>query len=490
VDSTIRFARDLPSATAADRVRRGTLGRLAPGVYTDDVAADPAAVVKREWHNIVGGLLPGAVVTDRSAQTSGPVNGHLYLAHPARERAIALPGLTVLARRGVGPLTGDIPLPGGLFLASKGRALAENARPTRARAGREPRGLTTTELADWVDRLCRLDGPDRLLRYRGDAETFAPTLALSAAALGRLGQLIGAALGTQNDVSNSPALAARRGGNPYDPDRVRRFSLLADALKLAAPQNIPVDESRSRYRYLPFYEAYFSNYIEGTEFELDEAIRLVYDGLIPARRTQDAHDLLGTYRVVSDHLEMADTATTATDYVRLIKHRHAEIMAGRPEMAPGQFKDTANQAGNTLFVLPGLVAGTLRAGFDRVAELDTAWERAVYAMFLVAEVHPFTDGNGRLARVMMNSELVAGRQSRIIIPTVFRDDYLGSLRRLSRADDPSAVIKALRLGQEYAARIDFDTLEGAKRQLVVTNAFWPADADHRLVVPAGHQPAL
>ena len=55
-------------------------------------------------------------------------------------------------------------------------------------------------------------------------------------------------------------------------------------------------------------------------------------------------------------------------------------------------------------------------------------------MFLVAEVHPFADGNGRLARVMMNAELIAGGQARIIIPTVYRDDYLGALRALSRSE--------------------------------------------------------
>jgi len=27
-------------------------------------------------------------------------------------------------------------------------------------------------------------------------------------------------------------------------------------------------------------------------------------------------------------------------------------------------------------------------------------------MFLVSEVHPFLDGNGRIARVMMNAELI------------------------------------------------------------------------------------
>jgi hypothetical protein len=43
-------------------------------------------------------------------------------------------------------------------------------------------------------------------------------------------------------------------------------------------------------------------------------------------------------------------------------------------------------------------------------------------MFLVAEVRPFTDGNGRVGREMMNAELVAGHQAKIIVPTGFRSD--------------------------------------------------------------------
>ena len=43
---------------------------------------------------------------------------------------------------------------------------------------------------------------------------------------------------------------------------------------------------------------------------------------------------------------------------------------------------------------------------------------------MISEVHPFNDGNGRIARVMMNAELVRADQSRIIVPTVFREDYI------------------------------------------------------------------
>ena len=51
-------------------------------------------------------------------------------------------------------------------------------------------------------------------------------------------------------------------------------------------------------------------------------------------------------------------------------------------------------------------------------------------MFLIAEVHPFADGNGRCGRIMMNAELVAANQARVIIPTVYRNNYLSGLKAL------------------------------------------------------------
>jgi hypothetical protein len=484
VDTTIVLAADAPAATISGRVRRGELVRLATGVYTSDVTSDPAAVVAREWHDIAGRMFPGAVITDRSALTGGPVGGVLYLAHDGRARSADLPGLRVTARPGAGPLDGDIPLPGGLYQASKGRALAENARPSRSRDGLVRRTLEATELGDWVDRLCQVDGSQRLARYREQAEQIADAVGTPQDAVKALSQMIGAALGTQQVITSSRALAARQASLPYDQDRLRVFGQLADSLRESAPQSRPVpDPHEPRYTHLPFFEAYFSNFIEGTEFELDEAVAIVYEGMQIPGRADDSHDLLGTYQVVADLAEMTTLASTPEEFLQLLRSRHATIMGGRPDKRPGIFKEAANRAGNSLFVLPELVPGTLRAGWDGLAALDTAFERAVYMMFLVSEVHPFDDGNGRLARVMMNTELVSGAQSRIIIPTVFRDDYLGGLRQMTRRSDPSVLIKSLRYGHDYTARIDFSTLADATEVLRATNAFNEPGSSDRLQLP-------
>jgi hypothetical protein len=78
------------------------------------------------------------------------------------------------------------------------------------------------------------------------------------------------------------------------------------------------------------------------------------------------------------------------------------IMQRREDARPGEFKLVGNRAGNTVFVAPDLVPGTIDQGFDLYRSLESPFQRAVFAMFLVAEIHPFADGNGRIPRIMMN----------------------------------------------------------------------------------------
>jgi fido (protein-threonine AMPylation protein) len=487
VSSSILYAADHPPATINGRLRRGEIRQLGRGIYTTDLNTGPGKVVTRSIHEIGGRLFDDAVITDRSALTGGLVDGHLYLSHPKRHREVELPGVTITARHGAGPLPSDTRLPGGLHLASKARALAENSRLSRApRGGGQPRTLDIVELADWVSRLCQFDGAERLQRYREDAEHVAETVGTNREQVRQLSTLIGAALGTKPATTASRSLNARQAGIPYDPVRDERFDRLAVELRSAAPQTRPgLAGDPPGYTVQAFWETYFSNYIEGTTFTVDEARRIVFDGEQIGGRQADSHDVAGTYRIVSDIDEMSRTADDPREFVELLKYRHSVLMAGRPNVQPGAFKELPNQAGQTLFVDPALVDGTLIEGFHRLDQFDTAWERAVFVAFVVAEVHPFVDGNGRMARVMMNAELVHGNQSKIIVPTGFRSEYLASLHRLSRDDDPSVFIKAMRYLHDYTSEIDWTRDENAESELDATNAFNETDDPPRLTLLRG-----
>lgn len=89
----------------------------------------------------------------------------------------------------------------------------------------------------------------------------------------------------------------------------------------------------------------------------------------------------------------------------------------------------------------------------------------------IAEVHPFSDGNGRIARVFMNAELSAAGQQRIVLPTGFRHNYLGALSALTHNGRTEALIRMLDFAQQYSSRIDWASRERAQRLLDATNAF-------------------
>ena len=157
-------------------------------------------------------------------------------------------------------------------------------------------------------------------------------------------------------------------------------------------------------------------------------------------------------------------------------------MTGRPEKQPGVFKTETNQAGSAVFVAPDLVEGTLIKGFDLYRALDTPFARAVYLMFLIAEVHPFTDGNGRTARIMMNAELVAAGEQRIIIPTVLRDDYISALKALSGARNPRPLVRVLKFAQRWVAAVHWGQLDETRTVLQRCHAFLePGEAEQQAV---------
>lgn len=86
-------------------------------------------------------------------------------------------------------------------------------------------------------------------------------------------------------------------------------------------------------------------------------------------------------------------------------------MREREDCNPGLFKEINNQAGSTFFVDHTLVKGTLQHSFKYYLALKEPMARALFMMFLISEVHPFLDRNGRISRIMMNAELFRGDQS-------------------------------------------------------------------------------
>ena len=79
-----------------------------------------------------------------------------------------------------------------------------------------------------------------------------------------------------------PGVLARARGRPYDSDRVALFEDLAAAVqRYSEPSRPPKARDGTGHPTLSFFEAYFSNYIKGTEFTTEDA-RIKLHGLYPS----------------------------------------------------------------------------------------------------------------------------------------------------------------------------------------------------------------
>lgn len=173
---------------------------------------------------------------------------------------------------------------------------------------------------------------------------------------------------------------------------------------------------------------------------------------------------------------MSRTPADADELSDLLRRRHAALVSARPDKGPGTFKQEANRAGQTVFVGPGHVEGTLRHGFDLYRSLDTGFARAVYMMFLVSEVHPLADGNGRIARIMSHAERVAANEERILVPTVYRAHCLRALETLSQTSNAEPLMRAPDFAQRRVSGIRRADLESTRAALEIGHAFMDANA--------------
>jgi hypothetical protein len=64
------------------------------------------------------------------------------------------------------------------------------------------------------------------------------------------------------------------------------------------PPTIPSSSPDQRDRMQSFVESYFSNYIEGTKFVIEEALKIVNSRSPQEFREDDSHDVIGTFDAI------------------------------------------------------------------------------------------------------------------------------------------------------------------------------------------------
>lgn len=176
---------------------------------------------------------------------------------------------------------------------------------------------------------------------------------------------------------------------------------------------------------------YNSNAIEGSTMTFNETKLVLNEGLTIGGKKLNEHLEIINHKYAIDFIEELSKNTGIT--LRDIKDVHGLILRGIDDKYAGKFRDT--------MVGVRLSDGSIR-NFTAPLQLDNAMEdfivnlannhehpiiKAAHAHYEFVSIHPFIDGNGRTARLLMNLILLQNGYPPAIIRISNRADYILAL---------------------------------------------------------------
>jgi Fic family protein len=202
------------------------------------------------------------------------------------------------------------------------------------------------------------------------------------------------------------------------------------------------EEVRELDAYFRIGTTYSSNALEGNTLTLTETKVLLEDGLTAGGKPlRDCYEAVGHAKAYDFMLEAArrEPSRFSED---IILRLHGLFYRGIDPDKAGVYRDHRVFITGTEYVPPG-AAEIPALMMDFVDELNDTRERvhpvllAAFAHRKLVDIHPFTDGNGRTARLLMNLILVNRGYRIVIIPPVLRQDYINALKAAQREENPN-----------------------------------------------------
>ncbi|MBU1998976.1 MAG: Fic family protein [Candidatus Omnitrophica bacterium] len=182
---------------------------------------------------------------------------------------------------------------------------------------------------------------------------------------------------------------------------------------------------------------YSSNALEGNSLTISETKVVIEDGLtIAGKPLRDHYEATG-HSDAFDHMYALATGKTITE--EDIKKLHALFYHRIKEEDAGMYRKVQAIITGSQYPLPTPEAlpGMMQKFIKNLPILKKDNHPVAYAARLHKEfvfIHPFVDGNGRVARLLMNVALMQAGYIIAIIPPLKRSEYISALEKAHKND--------------------------------------------------------
>jgi len=175
--------------------------------------------------------------------------------------------------------------------------------------------------------------------------------------------------------------------------------------------------------------------IEGNTLSLRQAGDLLTNGIAPKSKSLREINEVQNFRRVIQY-RRSFKGKVSLDFVRTL---HSMIMANIDLESAGQFRriDDVGITGCDLKVTPSSLvqeelSEAIKEYYTRLEQGYHPFEEAVLFHYRFEMIHPFTDGNGRVGREILNYMLMKAHFPRLLFLGQHRTEYLDALRHGNR----------------------------------------------------------
>lgn len=221
---------------------------------------------------------------------------------------------------------------------------------------------------------------------------------------------------------------------------LKRIDNYADMIRAYRP--LSAQEVKELDAYYRIGVTYSSNALEGNSLTLAETKVLLEDGLtVGGKPIRDCYEAIGHAKAYDYMLSLARSDNlTITEEV--ICRLHFLFYNGIDPENAGQYRKGQVFISGTEYLphaaedVPHDMEAFVRELSEGKRSLHPV-ELAAFAHRRLVDIHPFQDGNGRTARLLMNLVLINHGYWIVSIPPILRHEYIVALQQAQRRNNPS-----------------------------------------------------
>uniref|UniRef100_A0A1I7UCN3 Protein adenylyltransferase fic-1 n=1 Tax=Caenorhabditis tropicalis TaxID=1561998 RepID=A0A1I7UCN3_9PELO len=241
------------------------------------------------------------------------------------------------------------------------------------------------------------------------------------------------------DPGNSEALILRARTNPLVSAIDRKMLRAVHDLRNEFAHLQHSTALRRMMRETYFLYVYHTVAIEGNTLSLGQTRAILESGMvIPGKSIREHNEVIG----MDAALRFLNCSLLSKEHEEIsiddILEMHRRVLGNADPIEAGRIRTTQVYVGRFTPVSPEYVMEQLADMVDWLNDESTLAmdpiERAAIAHYKLVLVHPFTDGNGRTARLLLNLIMMRSGFPPVILPVETRAEYYASLHTANLGD--------------------------------------------------------